>query len=164
MVLVVLVLVFFLFLLLLSLFLFMFLFLFFFLLLFLSSLLLFLFLLLFFLVVAVLVLVIFLVVHNLSPLTRSPLLLAAVGGYIHIYIIFISCGKPNAIKQKTTIWGWLIQPIKMVIGWMVYGMKFTTITNIDVENQPQSPCVKKKSGETLTFPHVFCAFTFLSLP
>ena len=140
MVLVVLVLVFFLFLLLLSLFLFMFLFLFFFLLLFL-------FLLLFFLVVAVLVLVIFLVVHNLSPLTRSPLLLAAVGGYIHIYIIFISCGKPNAIKQKTTIWGWLIQPIKMVIGWMVYGMKFTTITNIDVENQPQSPCVKKNPGK-----------------
>jgi glucan phosphoethanolaminetransferase (alkaline phosphatase superfamily) len=144
-VLVVLVLVFFLFLLLLSLFLF--LFLFFFLLLFLSSLLVFLFLLLFFLGVAVLVLVIFLVVHNLSPLTRSPLLLAAVGGYIHIYIIFISCGKPNAIKQKTTIWGWLIQPIKMVIGWMVYGMKFTTITNIDVENQPQSPCVKKNPGK-----------------
>ena len=41
------------------------------------------------------------------------------------------------LNKKTTIWGRLIQPIKMVIWWMLNGMKFTRITKIDVENQPQ---------------------------
>jgi hypothetical protein len=35
-------------------------------------------------------------------------------------------------------------------------MKFTTITNIDVENQPQSPCVKKNPGKHWLF-HMFFA-------
>ena len=47
---------------------------------------------------------------------------------------------------------------------MLNGMKFTTITKIDVENQPQWPCVNYFPGETReTFPHGFCAFTFLTL-